>query len=364
MKRVLFALSLVIASVPCHADDRTGDPASPDGTRFPVRFRVNGNRIVDPSGKPQIFRGVVSMDPILQTWPGNPDEGSWNEAYYAEMAEWGAKIVRLQIHPNVWRVDKTKAMQLIDQSVKWIGKHGMYVLLDFHSIGFVPTGSFDDRGRGEDQLKTTEEEMTDFWVQLAKQFVDNDVVAFYELFNEPVIGRGRLQGTRSEIFGARVEWLKWRAMQERIVDAIREVDDHTPIICSGLDYTFDLSHVQDDPVRRDNIVYAVHIYPDRTRSKWDWYENFVKTAELYPVFCTEWGFVADLRHRYGLFGFEIIYGHDGAFRKEIIECLESHGISWTAWRFSVGQVGPNLLQNWSYTPTESGVFVRDQLQAN
>ena len=35
----------------------------------------------------------------------------------------------------------------------------------------------------------------------------------------------------------------WRDMQERLVDAIRKVDDQTLITCCGLDYTFDLSFV-------------------------------------------------------------------------------------------------------------------------
>lgn len=341
-------------------NDLPNEPVVSDGdtgsTTFPVRFHVDGNRIVDPSGNPRTLRGVVAMDPIVQAWPGNPDEGSWNEDYYIEMAKWGAEIVRVQVHPNTWRQDKAKAIEIVEQTVEWIGKHGMYVILDWHSIGFVPTGFFGDLGHRQDLLKTTEEEMTEFWVQFAKHFADNDVVAFYEIFNEPVTSRGQQINTRDE-------WILWRDMQERFVDAIREVDDHTPIICSGLDYTFDLSYIPSDPVRRENIVYAVHIYPFRDVRKHDWDKRIGKAADHYPVFCTEWGFVTDPKHPHASYGLETVYGPDGAFRREVVDYLEARHMSWTAWCFSASTNGPNLLKDWNLTPSDSGVFVRETLQS-
>jgi hypothetical protein len=58
---------------------------------------VEGNAFVDQFGQKMIFRGLDSMDPIVQTY--GPNMPAFNEHYYQVMASWGANIIRVPITP-------------------------------------------------------------------------------------------------------------------------------------------------------------------------------------------------------------------------------------------------------------------------
>jgi len=324
---------------------------------FPCRFHAEGNRIVDADGNVRVFRGLNAIHPITQATPGNKDCGTWNESYYAEMRKWGADIVRVPVSPRAWRENPNIRLEILDRTVDWIGKQGMYAILDFHSIGFLPDGFFPDLGYSYHlSMTTTVEEAREFWETISRRYAGNDVVAFYEIFNEPVTA-GQVAGKA----GTERDWLRWREMSEGFINTIRAYDDHKPIIASGLDYTYDLSFVPDHPIRRENIIYAVHIYPNRKKKDWD--RMFGRTAQRYPVFCTEWGFVLDPKHAHASYSLETVYGPEGLFRRDIVDCLEQRGISWTVWCFGANW-GPDLLADWKLNPNAGGVYVREQLLAH
>jgi hypothetical protein len=140
---------------------------------------------------------------------------------------------------------------------------------------------------------------------------------------------------------------------ERTTDVIREADALTPVMVGGLQFAYDLAFVTERPVRRDNVVYVTHPYPN---ANWriDWDEAFGDIAARYPVFATELGYDDD--------GYRIDeFQGAGAYPETLMAYLDERGIGWTAWSFS--GFPPALLADDDYTPTEAGEFFRGPMLA-
>ena len=112
-------------------------PKDPTGSILPL-ISVKGTRFIDATGDTVVFRGIAISDPDkLET------QGHWNKAHFAKVKDMGANIVRVPIHPIAWR-ERTPAvyLKLLDQAVAWCTELGMYVMIDWHSIGNLKMGLF------------------------------------------------------------------------------------------------------------------------------------------------------------------------------------------------------------------------------
>ena len=97
----------------------------------PPRISVRGNRFVDPSGNPVLFRGVSIADPDNLV-----GRGQWRREFLAAAKEAGADLVRIPVHPAAWRRRTTRGyLALLDQAVDWCTDLGMHVIIDWRSIG-------------------------------------------------------------------------------------------------------------------------------------------------------------------------------------------------------------------------------------
>ncbi len=310
--------------------------------RMPVRnpklktlplIKVEGNKFIDPNGKTVLFRGLSISDPdkIEQ-------QGHWNKAHFEQVKEMGAMLVRIPVHPVAWR-DRTpeKYLELLDRAVEWCTELGMYVLIDWHSIGNLGMELFQNP-----MYNTSKQETYQFWRTIAQHFKGNNTVAFYEIFNEPTIYRGQL-GTMT--------WPEWKKINEDIIHLIRAYDPEPIPLVAGFDWAYDLSPLHTDPVNADGIGYVCHPYENKRKPPWEpkWEENFGFAADQYPVMVTEFGF--NVRQ-----GQTIDKDHYG---NHIISYLERKGISWACWCFDP-QWGPRLLKSWEpgYELTESGEFFK------
>lgn len=321
---------------------------------FPQKFRAKGNMIVDESGDEIVFRGVNAEDPVWQGSGLDPDIGIWSEDNFREMSEWGATIVRLPVHPATWRkLGVEESFGFIDQAIEWAEKFKMYVIVDFHSIGFVPENDFMDLSDivfGQ-LYETTREEMFEFWRIFSERYADNNVVAFYELFNEPALDSALDFPAEFTID----DWMVWKQFNEDLIDSIRDIDPDKPIIVGGFQFAYDLSFVPEAPIERENVVYSEHPYPD-ANWKIGWDEAFANVKTDFPVFATEFGFDSEdfPEEPYN------DNGGIGLYRDEIISLLEEKKISWTVWSFS-HTFTPTLLLNLDFEPSESGAFFKEKL---
>lgn len=368
---------LVLASVGCNREesykstvlkqiaptsDVTADTSEQDESdAFPQKFHVEGNKIVDESGKEIVLRGlapsaILGLAYRTETGDINDEFLPWGEELFKKMSEWGAKIIRLDILAGSWRVamegsadaegyDKEKAIEIIDQAIKWSSKYNMYVIVDYFASGWPPEDEY-----GEDAFATSREEIITFWDEISKHYKDNKVVAFYEIFNEPVHSdyRSNSKITKESL---RKDWLVWKGFAEKVIDVIRENDPDSVIIVGGLGWSYIISFAAEYPIQRENIVYGTHPYPLKYSKYTSWDNAFGNIKEKYPVFATEFGFNQNAR--------EDQYTGPGRYRDAIKAYLEDKKISWTAWNFSIKPLG--FLKDRDYTPNEAGKFFKKWL---
>lgn len=315
-------------------------------TRDQDVIRVDGNRFVDEQGNTFIFRGVSIADPDKLV-----AEGQWKPGLFEEIRRWGANTVRLPIHPRAWRSrGQAEYLELIDQAVVWANALDMYVIIDWHSIGFLASGNYQHPGYVTDRQETLR-----FWHDIAFRYQGVPTTALYELFNEPT--------TLKDPWGER-EWTEWKALNEQMIDVIRAVDDDVIPLVAGFDWAYDLTPVRRAPVDRQGLAYTCHPYPQKerpdpaTREKFFelWEARWGFVSKEHPLVCTELGWV-----RPGGHGAHVPVLNDGSYGPQIVEFMESRGISWIAWVFDP-QWSPTLINNWRFEPSEQGVFFKRVMQ--
>ena len=309
-------------------------------------IRVQGNRFVDESGKTFVFRGVSVADPDKLV-----KEKQWKQGLFQELKRWGVNTVRLPIHPQAWRERGAAGyVQLIDQAVVWANQLQMYLIIDWHSIGFLASGQYQ-----YPVYATNPQETLRFWRDIAVRYQGIPTTAVYELFNEPT--------TLKEPWG-QAEWDTWKAMNEEMIDAIFAIDKTAIPLVAGFDWAYDLTPVKNSPIDRPGVAYASHPYPQKEQPEPATKENFFKlwqnkwgfVSEKYPMICTEIGWVQP-----NGFGAHIPVKNDGSYGPHIVEFMEARGISWTAWVFDP-LWSPTLINDWNFTPSEQGAFFKKVLQ--
>ena len=328
-----FAAADTPAPIP---EDMTAPRAiDPKGAVLPL-ISVKGNRFVDPSGKPVLFRGMSIADPDKLE-----SQGMWNRAFFAGVKDMGGNLVRLPVHPAAWRRRTPQAyLKLLDQAVDWCTDLGIYVIVDWHSIGNLQSEMFQDP-----QYNTSKVETFEFWRTMSRHFNGHHTVAFFELFNEPTHYNGMLGD---------MSWAQWRELNEEMIRIVRYWDKDTVALVAGFDWAYDLNQVHYDPVRAEGIGYVVHPYPFKRSEPWEpkWEENFAFVAERYPMIATEIGF--DPKPG------EVIDDHH--YGNRITRFLEERGISWVAWVYDP-QWWPQMLKQFNPPElTACGAFFRDAMR--
>jgi aryl-phospho-beta-D-glucosidase BglC (GH1 family) len=302
---------------------------SPDAKKLPL-ISVSGNRFTDPDGKPLLFRGVNIADPDKIE-----SQGHWNREFFVKVKETGATVVRIPVHPVAWRGRGPKDyLALLDQAVQWSTDLGLYVDIDWHSIGNLKQGVFQDP-----MYETSLPETFNFWRIIAAHFAGNNTVAFFELFNEPALFNGKLGSAN---------WDEWRQINEEMITLIRAYDQQAIPLVAGFDWAYDLTPLRDNPIRAERIGYVAHPYPNKRPQPWPprWEEDFGFAAARYPIIATEIGFNAEYGSKQD----------NDAYGAQITSYLESRGISWVVWCFDP-EWGPRMISSWdTFELTGEGKF--------
>ena len=296
---------------------------------------VKGNKFVNPAGETVLFRGLSISDPDKIE-----SQGHWNKHHFEKVKEMGAMLVRIPVHPVAWRGrTPEKYLKLLDQAVEWCTELGMYIIIDWHSIGNLDMELFQDP-----MYNTSKQETYQFWRTISQHFAGNNTVAFYELFNEPTSYRGQL-GT--------VSWMEWKKINENMISLIRSYDTETIPLVAGFDWAYDLTPLRENPINAEGIGYVTHPYSNKRSRPWEpkWEEDFGFAADSYPIIATEFGF--ELKD-----GETITQDHYG---NRIVGYLEGRGISWMCWCFDP-EWGPRLLKSYdNYELTGTGEFIKKAL---
>lgn len=301
-----------------------------DASTYPGQLRAEGNTLVDANGQTVILRGLMPSDPAMLR-----RKGKFERLFFNAMADSGANVIRLPVHPERWERDPDYLWRYLDPAVAWNGENGVYTIIDLHFIGDIGT----DRGAQMPDIRTPSRDLAiAFWQQVASYFKDTPHVIF-EIFNEP----------------AEISAEEWQTNAQALVDVIRAAGAQQLVIVGGIEYSRDLSWVLDMPIEDDNIAYAAHIYPAHSMYNWDrWFGNI---SEKYPVVMTEWGWMESDPSG----GQPYLVGSQKTYGEPLMAYLDQRGIGWVACWYD-DEWDPAMFEKNFETLTPFGEFVLENLQ--
>ncbi len=241
----------------------TPTPTRPTPTPTPRNpfLHVDGGQIRDGEGRTVFLRGV-NMHTDYYRFEKDP-EAPWRYATQGDvrfLASLGATVIRLGLH---WRYFETSmGFDLIDTYLSWAEEAGLYVILDMH---VVPPE--DDILEGKIwQDPAAQARFIEIWTALASRYANREVVAGYDLFNEPNPPDPEM----------------WWELAEKTRRAIRQVDPYHIIFVQGpLGARPDVYRLLPD----NNLVYSYHDYTPFvvTHAGADWINDTpVPTDYVYP----------------------------------------------------------------------------------
>jgi hypothetical protein len=294
------------------------------------------------------LRGVGLGDPVL-------DRRDQPISQYETIREkWNANVVRISIHPFVWRNahlfgGQTGVLELIRREIDAATGAGLFAILDWHITGW-PDGFAKPSEPGEfPGLHDSSFDLaSNFWEQASRAFGDNGAVAF-ELWNEPVKGPTNWQPDAAE-------WKQLSPYWERLTAIIRQHSNNL-IILAGGSWAYSLKGIRELPPTDANVAFSWHVYASKENNdETRWATAFDNLSQDYPVVVSEWGFdeAGAPYFRGGVSDF-------GA--KFAANWLEGRELHWVAWCWH-SAIGPAMLRpDWT-TPTPFGAFVKSLLRLN
>lgn len=301
------------------------------------KISVSGNKFVNSRGEAMIFRGMSSSDPEKLY-----SEGRWNDRYFAEVKNWGANIIRFPVHPLAWRkLGPSKYLELLDEGLSLAAKYGIYVIIDWHSIGNICTEKF-----SRDIYVTSKAETKAFWETVAARYKNNPTLAFLELFNEPTIDGGKL---------GECSWADWKKFMEEIITTIRATGNTAIPLVAGFNWAYDLGELRQDPIAAEGIGYVSHPYPQKRPKPWEekWTEDWGFAAEKYPLILTEIGFCGPEDP-----GAHIPVISDESYGDAITAYCQDRGISYLVWVFD-NSWSPRMFTDWNFSPSQQGQYFKN-----
>tara|TARA_R110002049_G_scaffold61453_5_gene163727 strand:- start:32715 stop:33671 length:957 start_codon:yes stop_codon:yes gene_type:complete len=305
------------------------------------RISVDGNNFVTEAGDPIVFRGMSSSDPDKLD-----QDGLWNKNYFQEIKKWGANVVRFPVHPARVRDRGGQLyLKLLDDGIQWATEEGLYVIIDWHSIGNLKTGMY-----LAEMYDTDKKETFNFWRTIAMRYGDNHTVAFYELFNEPTTYNNR--------FGT-ISWNEWKEINMEMITIIRANGGKGIPLVAGFNWAYDLTPVKFSPLEIEGIAYVSHPYPQKKEKPWEekWTADWGFVKKNYPVILTEMGFCGPEDP-----GAHIPVISDESYGDAITNYCDEKGISYVVWVFDK-QWAPRLYKDDDYTPSRQGRYFKKKLQS-
>lgn len=304
------------------------------------RIKVNGNKFVTETGETIVFRGLNSSDPNKLS-----NDGHWNANYFEEVKKWGANVVRFPVHPSTWKArGQQEYLKLLDEGIALAKQQGLYVIIDWHSIGNLRSQLYQ-----ANMYETTQKETFEFWRTMAQKYKNEPTVAFFELFNEPTVYNGQLGSCT---------WAQWKELVEEMITIIRAYNCPAIPLVAGFNWAYDLTEVANNPINKEGIAYVSHPYPQKRQKPWEaqWTKDWGFVADKYPLILTEIGFSGAEEP-----GAHIPVISDESYGDAITKYTAEKGISYVVWVFD-NQWAPRMFKDWDYTPTRQGAYFKKILQ--
>jgi len=346
--------------------------------------RVNGNQLVDASGRVLQIRGVNASAlefVAIQGWsPTDPWGGQ--KPNFSAIAGWKANAVRIPLNEASWLgyqcVNASGATenpdpganykQTVKAAVSAANAAGLYVVLDLH-------WSAPNNASGVPVCPLAQNPMADadhsiaFWTDIAKTFQSNPSVVF-ELFNEPYfywLPAGADQWKTLKSGGVNTQYvtggspytvtLNWQsAGMQQMLDAIRATGARNVVLAGGVDWNNDMTgFLANAPIDSiGQLGAAWHTYPGEAHSDLSVNGPTIKAiAAVMPVVVTETGDPCAP----GTVG--------SPYVSQLLPFADTNGLSYMGWTWDVwGDPANVLIKDASGTPTDGyGVYFKSHLSS-
>lgn len=340
-------------------------------------LRVDGSRFIDESGRQVLLRGQnlgnwMLIEPNMFGTPGAEHrlrramlmyagqekyDAFWNgfydkwltEADIRFLAEIGCNSVRIPFNYRHFEDDerpfeyKESGFALLRRAVDWCEKYGIRPILDLHATQGGQSGDWHCDNVFGEQVRLYSDRMCQkrfiaLWQEIARRYKDDDMIAGYDLMNEPVCA-------------GPFEIKALNRLYRETVAAIREIDPDHIIFIEGNFWSQDYSEI--DPPFAPNLAISPHYYnpagirvgswpmeingvtQDRARMEqdMDFRDEYMRKYDV-PVWVGEFG----VRRYESLSDKDLVL-------KDYIDCFESRGHSWCYWSFKdFGLRGPLYLK--------------------
>jgi hypothetical protein len=352
--------------------------------------RVEGDRLIDASGRSVVLRGVDrSGTEYMCAQDAGIFDGPVDLVSVLAMRAWRANAVRLPLNEHCWLGvdDGAPTPQTVGEPyraaitgyVDLLLANGLYVILDLHWS--APAGRNADRQR---PMPNTSYSAL-FWASVADRFKHDGRVIF-DLYNEPVPNNNQNDATDD---AARRSWECWRdggtascdaslslgdpasvmaanetVGMQALVDAVRASGASNVIMLGGIQFANTLwssasrnwlAYRPTDPL--ENIVASAHVYPGNWCVDVACYEReIVPVATQVPVVVAEFGAA----------------GCDSAtvtWLGTLMSWLDAKGAGYLAWTWDTPHSGNDpctvikLLLAYDGTATPLGQVVKEHLAA-
>ncbi len=224
------------------------------------QLSVKGTDIVDKNGDPYQLRGMSTHG---ITW--FPDFINEN-AFKTLRDDWNTNVVRMAMYVDEWNngscymSNKEGSRQLLEKGVDLCIALDMYTIIDWHVLN-----------PGDPSKYTNEAK--EFFSDMSKKYGSYPNI-IYEICNEPNSG---------------ADWNgNIKPYAETIIPVIRANDPDAIIIVGTPTWSQDIDQAQANPLKFDNIMYAVHFY---AATHTDWLRDRVKNCHNagLPIFASEFG---------------------------------------------------------------------------
>lgn len=236
------------------------DPAGSNPVAIHGQLSVKGSQLVDQNGKGYQLRGMSTHG---ITW--FPDFVNEN-AFRTLRDDWNTNVVRLAMYVDEWgngqcyMKNKDGSRLLLEKGVDICIKLGMYVIIDWHVLNPGDPTAYTD-------------EAIEFFDYISKKYADYPNV-IYEIVNEPN-GNANWGGVI-------------KPYAEKVIPVIRKHDKDAVIIVGTPTWSQDIDQALADPLKEDNVMYALHFY---AATHTDWLRERAEkcvTSGL-PIFVSEFG---------------------------------------------------------------------------
>lgn len=240
---------------------------------------VSGNRTV-LNDQEVLLRGVAVGDPHSRVVEEKRDK----EDYVTIKNDWRANVVRVSVHPGLFKKDEGKTKELLEDEIEAIRKNGLFVIVDWHVVG-TPDGWYKSWDWGQlygYSYDSNFNQARDFWKYMAIEYRSDRGVMF-EIWNEPASNKN-------------LNWGGVKDYMERLYEIIRSQGAENIVIAPGVWWAYDLRDIKNNPLKGYNIGYSWHDYPGSEK----YLERSKALDDLnqkYPIFVTEWGFSTNTNGR-------------------------------------------------------------------